>query len=84
MAGAPRFVPNSFLEHPGYFGEQEDVQWTLATNLLGALQLAHSIEQHELALAIHLRLKRDRTQVADLAARFAGDDPRAGAGLAQL
>ncbi|MDA8283221.1 MAG: hypothetical protein M0Z42_08000 [Actinomycetota bacterium] len=84
MAGSPRFVPNGYLVHPGYFGKQEDVQWKLATDLRCAQLLAHSIEQHELALAIHLRLKRDRTSVADVAVRFRDDDPREGAGLAQL
>ena len=48
MAGSPRFVPSSYLMHPGYFGEQEDVQWKLATDLRGALLLAHSIEQYPL------------------------------------
>jgi hypothetical protein len=84
MAGRPRFVPRSFLVHPGYFGEQEDMEWKYAPELQTALQLAHSIEQHELALAIHLRLARDNTKVADLAVRFRGDAPDEGAGSAQL
>jgi hypothetical protein len=58
------------LEHPGYFGNQEDVVWRLAPDLPGALVLAQCREQHELALQIHLRLKRDGTSVADLAVRF--------------
>ena len=40
--------------------------------------------RYELALAIHLRLKRDRTSVTDLVVRRRDDDPREGAGLAQL
>jgi hypothetical protein len=55
LAGKPRLVPNSFLEHPGhpgYFGNQEDVTWKLASDLPGALVLAHCREQHELALQI--------------------------------
>lgn len=78
MAGAPRFVPNSFLEHPGYFGNQEDVVWKLASDLPGALVLAHCREQHELALVMFLQLKRDGTTVADLAVRFRENGERFG------
>ena len=52
------FVPKDFLEVPGYFGQQEDVQWYLATDLLTAMRLARSREQHELSLAIRMLQRR--------------------------
>jgi hypothetical protein len=46
------FVPKTWLEVPGYFGKQEDVQWHLAGDLDGAMELYRVREQHELALAM--------------------------------
>lgn len=67
MAVRPSFVPRGLLEGSGYFGEQEDVIWRLATDLPSTIRLARAREQHELAFGMY-RLERCRdNSVPDLA-----------------
>lgn len=68
------FVPKDFLEVPGYFGQQEDVQWYLATDLLTAMRLARSREQHELSLAIRMLQRRYNNTDADFAQQIGAKD----------
>jgi hypothetical protein len=53
-----------------FFGQQEDVEWRLARDLPGALKLARSREQHELALMVHRQCMKYRLSYPDLAARL--------------
>jgi hypothetical protein len=64
----PSFAPNTLLDVPGDYGEQEDVQWMLATTLPEALRLVRAREQHELAYRVHRQLSRHSNSIADLAA----------------
>jgi hypothetical protein len=52
------FIPRDFIEVPEYFGQQDDVQWHLATGLNRAIILARSRQQHELAYAMRLLQER--------------------------
>jgi hypothetical protein len=68
--GERPFVPQRLMEIPAFFGRQERVKWILAEDVAGAALLARAMEQHELALLIHLRQKADRTYIPDLAVQL--------------
>lgn len=67
MANPPAFVPRNLMAVAGDFGEQDDVEFTLATTLDEALVLARVREQHELAYAVHRLLTKHGLSRADLA-----------------
>jgi hypothetical protein len=63
----PSFVPRKKLVVEDFFGEHEDVEWHLATDLTEALELARAREQHELAFEIFKQRRRHRNKVVDVA-----------------
>ncbi|MGH8981388.1 MAG: hypothetical protein ACRDWE_10275 [Acidimicrobiales bacterium] len=70
MSVPPSFVPRRLLRVPGFFGEQEDVEWKLARDVEGAVRLARAREQHDLAFVLHRRRLELERSVPDIAAHL--------------
>jgi hypothetical protein len=68
VAEPPSFVPRLWLVHPEDFGVEFDEEWRLAGTLEEAVQLARSIQQHNLARELHRERRRGNNSVADVAA----------------
>jgi hypothetical protein len=69
----PAFVPREWLRVKDEFGKHEDVEWKLAGELAGAVQLARSREQHHLAYLLLRRGGNYEMTVPDLAVHLGVD-----------